>query len=109
MVYHLGSMKPRHLFLRILLALSLLVSQQLAMAHLASHLPGSHEESSGKQLAADQFCGTCLTAAQLGSPAADNIGPAPLNACTATAQAFHPANQYLARTACAFQSRAPPL
>jgi hypothetical protein len=109
MVYYLAFMKTRHILLRVLLALSLLVSQQMAMAHLVSHLSGSHNESSGKQVAGDQYCDDCLSAAQLGSAATNTVIPILTDAGPAVAPSLHVAHLFLAGTACPFQSRAPPL
>jgi hypothetical protein len=109
MVYYSSSMKTRHILVRVLLALALLVSQQMAMAHVVSHLSGSHTDSSGKQIAADQFCGDCLAAAQLGSSAVNSVAPKAFDGGPAQAHALHVAHEFLAGTACVFQSRAPPL
>ncbi len=108
MVYYLAFMKTRHILLRVLLALLLLVSQQMAMAHVVSHLSSSHSESSGKQVAGDQYCGDCLAAAQLGSATTNTAIPIPADAGPAVAPPLHVAHLFLAGTACPFQSRAPP-
>lgn len=109
MVYYSNSMKTRHIIVRLLLALTLLISQQMAMAHAVSHLSGSHTDSSGKQIAADQFCGDCLAAAQLGSAAVDSVAPNAFDTGPAPAHVPQVAHVFLPGTACAFQSRAPPL
>jgi hypothetical protein len=102
-------MKTRHILVRLLLALTLLVSQQMAMAHVVSHLSGSHTDSSGKQIAADQFCGDCLSAAQLGSAAVDSVAPNALDTGFAPPHVLQVAHLFLSGTTCVFQSRAPPL
>jgi hypothetical protein len=109
MVYYSGFMTTRHILLRLLLALTLLFSQQVAMAHAMSHLSGSHLDASGKQVPADDYCGDCLSAAQLGSAANNTAAPMPADAGPVIAPSLHVAHAFLAGTACAFQSRAPPL
>jgi hypothetical protein len=108
MVYYSDFMKIRHIILRALLALLLLVSQQMAIAHAVSHLSGTHSESSGKQLPADQFCDQCLSAAQLDSGATSFASLLFVDAGPAPAPAILLGQGFVARTVCAFQSRAPP-
>ena len=108
MVYYLDFMKTRHIILRVVMALMLLASQQMAIAHAVSHLSGTHSESSGKQLPADQFCDQCLSASQLDSGASSFVSLLFVDAGPAPAPATHLVHVFVARTVCAFQSRAPP-
>jgi hypothetical protein len=108
MNYYLVFMKTRHIILRALLTLLLLASQQMAMAHAVSHFSGSHKESSGKQLPADQFCDQCLAAAQLASGATSNASLILPNAGPVVAPVADITNLFLGRTSYFFQPRAPP-
>lgn len=61
-------MKIRPSILPVLLALLLLLSQQLGMAHAVSHLSDAQRTSQhNKQLPIDQTCSQCLAFAQIGS------------------------------------------
>lgn len=92
-----------------LLALLLLLSQQMGIAHAVSHLSdASHKTSQNKQLPIEQTCGQCLAYAQIGSAL---TGPSVLPLVqaapalvidTVLPQHFSP------RTVFAFHSRAPP-
>lgn len=102
-------MKISRLFFPALLALVLLLSQQMGYAHDISHLSDtSRNTSQNKQLPAEQVCDQCLAFAQIGAALtsqpvgffADRIpGAAPLVGLT---QIVAP------RTVCVFHSRAPP-
>ena len=104
--------------LRILLALLLLASQQLASLHVLSHLGGTigqpgaaqtlPEERLASVLAQDEACSHCLAFAQLGGPLGSSppafMLPVP-GASPVTVAAAHPAG---ARLILAFHSRGPP-
>lgn len=105
--------KPHSFFLRLLLALLLLGSQQMGLAHSIAHLgdggpPGSISKLQSKQLPADKVCQQCLAFAQV--DAAVDTAP-----CAFIAPQLEEgmwlaslAGSALPITRCAFQSRAPP-
>lgn len=103
---------------RVLLSLLLLLSQQMAMSHMVSHLSGravpaavQHRGADGglsKSIAQDQWCDQCLSFAQIagavGSPTR-TFAPLDSGADPLPTLAGH---SPCARTVCAFHSRAPP-
>jgi hypothetical protein len=112
----------RRSFIRVLLSLLLLLSQQMAMSHAMTHWAGArdganqsvqvgseHQERGiSSAFAQDQSCQQCLAFAQIagavGSPersfaASDAVSCAVLSSVTQPG---------CARTTCVFQSRAPP-
>jgi hypothetical protein len=108
----------RQAFVRVLLSLLLLMSQQMAMSHALSHWTASidgvqqvqldEEGSLSTALAKDQSCNQCLAFAQLATPVASA-------ACTFVALDADPtyiasstASALCARTVCVFQPRGPP-
>jgi hypothetical protein len=107
----------RNLFLRVVLSLLLLVSQQSALSHAMSHWTGGDQteqaQSGSKRTASkgsvhDANCAQCLSYAQMasaiGSPA--YVMPA-LDLAAVHLVSPIPASD-CARTDCVFQSRAPP-
>jgi hypothetical protein len=113
----------RRTFIRVLLSLLLLVSQQMAISHAMTHWVGSrdgvaqlhkaasqHQEEGGisSAFAQDQTCEQCLAFAQIasavGSPARTFIADAAAS-CAIGASTTQPG---CARTSCVFHSRAPP-
>lgn len=113
----------RQAFIRVLLSLLLLVSQQMASSHAMSHLSGSIERSAAGQLrldqpvddelsaalAQEQTCNQCLAFAQLAGPLA-STPPAfimPLQPSYAIDDVE--VRVAGARIILAFQSRAPPV
>jgi hypothetical protein len=112
----------RRSFIRVLLSLLLLLSQQMAISHAMTHWAGSRDGAAQLHKAAsqqdprgvssafaqDQTCEQCLAFAQIagavGSPsrcfAADGSAT-----CATGPSATQPG---CARTTCVFQSRAPP-
>jgi predicted lysophospholipase L1 biosynthesis ABC-type transport system permease subunit len=112
----------RRSFIRVLLSLLLLLSQQMAVSHAMTHWAGSREgatrllKAAGQQdergvsaaFAQDQTCEQCLAFAQIASAlgsqprgfAADSSAT-----CATGPSATQPG---CARTTCVFQSRAPP-
>lgn len=103
----------------VLLALLLLISQQMAITHVMSHwtgriVNGEHaqavqdEGGLSKSVAQDQSCGQCLAFAQIASA----VGSSP-RAFVSPDQQSHAlpvnaAQSCAARTVCPFHSRAPP-
>jgi hypothetical protein len=112
----------RQSFIRVMLSLLLLLSQQMAISHAMTHwagtqrgaaqlrkAPGGHDErrvSAG--FAQGQTCEQCLAFAQIagavGSP--ERKFAADMAACCAAAAS--PTQPGCARTNCPFQPRAPP-
>ena len=112
----------RQFFVRVLLSLLLLLSQQMAMSHATTHWAGSRDgaaqlqKSGGEQesrgvgvaFAKHQTCEQCLAFAQIASA----VGSSPrcvavdcAAVCASGPTATEPGG---ARTTCVFQSRAPP-
>ncbi|MDB5918044.1 MAG: hypothetical protein JWR40_2278 [Massilia sp.] len=112
----------RRSFIRILLSLLLLMSQQMAISHAMTHWAGSRdgaaslhpsaagqdERGVGAAFAQDQTCDQCLAFAQIASA----VGSSPrcfaadsAASCAAGPAATQPG---CARTTCVFQPRAPP-
>jgi hypothetical protein len=101
---------------QLLLSLLLLVSQQLALSHVYTHVPGqapvqlSQDDGGGnRSVAADHLCGLCVSGDQLTHA---------LGVPTYSFHAVRPEYLPLAaadtpaacqRTVCVYQSRAPPL
>ncbi len=109
----------RQVFLRVLMSLVLLFSQQIATSHVMTHLsgpgapaalpqPAAEGDDNTRAIAKDQSCNKCLVFAQfaapLGSGALSYAPPEPASTPVdgAAIAAAH------ARTILAFQSRAPP-
>jgi hypothetical protein len=95
----------------ILLAFLLLLSQQLAIAHAVSHLSSDLAPSTShdKHLPGAMQCDRCLSFASIGSalptpPLCFFFDLPPSRVAVGT-----PAGQFLSRTICAFNSRAPPV
>ena len=111
----------RQFFVRVLLSLLLLLSQQMAMSHATTHWAGSRDgaaqlqKSGGEQsrgvgaaFAKHQTCEQCLAFAQIASA----VGSSPrcfafdrAAVCASGPTATEPGG---ARTTCVFQPRAPP-
>ena len=112
----------RQAFIRVLLSLLLLISQQMASSHVMSHLAGSggntapmqaqQTQTDGGELsdafAQDPTCHQCLAFAQLSGPLGSKAHvfdlPNP-GSFRIAARAVHDSG---ARTILAFQSRGPP-
>ena len=112
----------RRSFTRVLLSLLLLISQQMAMTHVISHVAGAldtaaqvqqgeEDDDSGlsNAIAKDQSCHQCLAFAQIATAlgntpryfaATDIMSRAGVSVATQAG---------CTRTVCVFQSRAPPL
>jgi hypothetical protein len=108
----------RQVFVRVLMSLLLLFSQQMANSHVMTHWTGSSEAAAlvqppsesetSRAAAADQSCNKCLVFAQFAAP----MGSTDL-AYVLPAQSSLPVDGVAiaaahARTILAFQSRAPP-
>ncbi|MFC3107634.1 hypothetical protein ACFQAT_01020 [Undibacterium arcticum] len=103
-------MKRRQTILPALLALLLLLSQQMGFAHAVSHISDQprYSTSHGKQLPIEQVCEQCLAFAQIGSALPTHVfslaadtAPDAVTLATST-PVLYP------RPIRAFQSRAPP-
>ena len=107
-------------FIRVLLSLLLLVSQQMASAHVLSHLGGALAASTtapvpgaddglASAVATDDTCSHCLACAQLAGPVG-STPPAFIIAYAGTSPVVAAeAHDAGARTILAFNSRGPPL
>ena len=98
----------RQAFIRVLLSLLLLVSQQMASSHAMSHLAGSLERDDAV-LAQDQSCQHCLAFAQLAVPLASAPPALVIPRQTSCAIELVDVRDAGARIILAFQSRAPPV
>ena len=111
----------RRTFAPALLALLLVLSQQMGMAHALAHAlahvlthalaHGQSQSQDGhdvKSLAPDQGCAQCLAFAQIGSALDTPPHFFPAARDTAAAIALPGAQPKCLRTVCVFQSRAPP-
>lgn len=110
----------RQAFIRVLLSLLLLISQQMASSHVMSHLAGSLDKAAVAQMqqgvdtelsdafAQEATCQHCLAFAQLAGPLGSKTQlfdlPNP-GSFHIAARAVHDSG---ARTILAFQSRGPP-
>ena len=100
----------RQAFIRVLLSLLLLVSQQMASSHAMSHLAGSiSRDDSSSLLAQDQSCQHCLAFAQLAGPLASTPPAFVLPRQTASVIDLVEVRDAGARIILAFQSRGPPV
>ena len=111
-------MTLRRFFAHAVLALLLVLSQQMGMAHALAHALAhgmSHasqeqgQRHDAKSLAADQGCAQCLAFAQIGSALDTPVHFFPAARDTASAIALPDAQPECLRTVCVFQSRAPPV
>ena len=111
----------RQAFVRILLSLLLLVTQQMASTHVLSHLAGKSSAPVAAQagteanralkvaLAQDQTCNQCLVFSQLTGPLVSCPAQLDVPHQASFAIAGIPARAAGARIILAFQSRAPPI
>ena len=109
----------RQIFIRVLLSLLLLLSQQMASAHALSHLAGkigdvqqlhivAGDDDVSTAASLDQSCNQCLGFAQLAGPLASTYRAFMAADADAVMVAARAVQAICARTVCAFQSRAPP-
>ena len=112
----------RRFFIRVLLSVLLIMSQQMAIAHAMTHWAGSrngaaqlHKSAAGQDdrgvgaaFAQDQTCEQCLAFAQIASA----VGSAPrcfvADGSASCATGPSTTQPGCARTTCVFQPRAPP-
>ena len=111
----------RQAFVRVLLSLLLLISQQMATTHVLSHLTGKLDKVAAAQmtadsdtalksaLAQDQSCNQCLALAQMAGPLVSSPPQLDVPHQASFAIAGIPARPVGARIILAFQSRAPPV
>jgi hypothetical protein len=93
-----------------LLALLLLLSQQMGYAHAVSHLSDStHRTRQNKQLPIEQACDQCLAFAQIGSALTSHALLIFEDATPGFIAPFLPTHILVHRTVCVFHSRAPPM
>jgi hypothetical protein len=92
-----------------LLALLLLLSQQMGIVHAVSHLSGKPDSRTEQQLPFGQACDQCLAFAAVGSALTGNGLLAALQTYALSIFALVPGTLYFPATVWAFHSRAPPL
>lgn len=103
----------RRVFVRVLLSLLLVLSQQMAFTHALSHWNTEHAaetagSKAGKQRAADQLCEQCAAFAQLaGVVGSDTRTFAATDPGSSLITSAEPGDA-CRRTICVFDSRAPP-
>jgi hypothetical protein len=101
--------KPRSIIANWLLALLLLLSQQLATMHAVSHIADARAHSTQeKQLPADQACSQCLAFAQIGSALTGHTFTFADNGIDEAVRIAAPPQHARAESFHAFRSRAPP-
>jgi hypothetical protein len=101
--------KPRSIIAHCLLALLLLLSQQLAAMHAVSHIADARAHSSQeKQLPVDQACAQCLAFAQIGSALTGHAFVFADNSIDDAVRIAAPHQRVRAESFNAFRSRAPP-
>ncbi|NHZ66328.1 hypothetical protein [Massilia genomosp. 1] len=105
----------RQSFIRIVLSLLLLMSQQMATSHVMSHWSSaqqltSHQDGSAlsRAVAQDQSCDQCLAFAQLAGPLASHAHGFAFTDPGATLAAAIAPQGARARSLRAFEPRAPP-
>jgi hypothetical protein len=108
----------RSSFIRVLLSLLLLVSQQMAVSHAMSHWTGSTDESvnvqfdgkskPSKVLVHEHSCAQCYAYVQLASAIGSSVYALPAVDVRWMHLASLAPSADCTRTVCVFQSRAPP-
>jgi hypothetical protein len=102
--------KNHRQILSVLLALLLLLTQQMGYAHTVSHLSGSgHLSQQNKHLPIEQACEQCLAFAQIGSALTSHLFQIFADAAPTPLPLPHVTPILIARTICVFHSRAPPV
>ena len=104
--------------IHLMLALMLLVSQQMALSHAMAHWANARDVASSaeqgadtrfvKSLGQDQTCDKCLAFAQIASAVGSACGNASVIDAASVAVAPHICGADLARCDVVYQSRAPP-
>jgi hypothetical protein len=102
------AVKIRQTLFSALLALLLLMTQQMGLAHSVSHLSRSHATSQEKQLPIGQVCDQCLAFAQIGSALTGHAFSAAADAPLALVLDVNFTQIIDPVTVCVFHSRAPP-
>jgi len=101
--------KTRSVIAHCLLALLLLLSQQLAAVHAVSHIGDARTHSTQeKQLPADQVCAQCLAFASIGSALTGHAPAFVGNGVDDAVDVTMPHDRARPEAFRAFQSRAPP-
>jgi hypothetical protein len=93
----------------VLLALLLLLSQQMGMAHAVTHWSGKPDSRSEQPIPLDKACDQCLAFAAIGSALTAKGWVAPLPAMAANVFTVTAGEPYFPIILRAFHSRAPPL
>jgi hypothetical protein len=106
----------RRSILRVLLSLLLLVSQQMAITHVITHWSGQRtvaaaprDDGLSKVAAKDPVCGQCLAFAQIAGAADRGARGFAPSEPRGDARPSPRERTSVARTVCAFRSRAPPV
>jgi hypothetical protein len=112
----------RRNFIRVMLSLLLLMSQQMAMSHAVTHwagsrhAPGQLDNASAQQqdggissaFAQDQTCEQCLAFAQIAGAIGSSTHSFAFEGAATCARHASATRAGCARTTCAFQPRGPP-
>jgi DMSO reductase anchor subunit len=101
-------MKLSRRFLAVLLTLLLLMTQQAAVVHAASHLAVADSSQQDEHLPHEQTCGQCLALAQFAASAVSQYSLPLTDIAKYPPPVIQPVQATLAQTICAFSSRAPP-
>ncbi len=106
---HLIAVIQRRPIIHVLLALLLLFSQQMRVAHAVSHWGDFQRDSTEhQQTPAEKICDQCLAFAQIGSAIHSHALSFASFAMHAGAQPDPLTQSCVSRTACVYLSRAPP-
>jgi hypothetical protein len=100
-------MRAQRACLRLLLALALLLSQQIAFAHAISHF-ASQPARSDQQLPDNKVCDQCIQGAQFGAALLDSGGAHSIFQAAASVSHPRPESVYQPLSLPPFASRAPP-
>jgi hypothetical protein len=101
--------RNRKTIVHVLLALLLLLSQQMVLAHAVSHFSETRQRTADtKQLPIEQTCEHCLAHAQIGSGLTSQFALHLADAAPDTVVVASPPLLLSAKTFTAFRSRAPP-
>lgn len=102
-------MRNRKPIVHVLLALLLLLSQQMVLAHAVSHYSEARQRTSDtKQLPIEQICEHCLAHAQIGSGLTSQFALHLADLAPDAVPVVSPPLLLSAKTFTAFRSRAPP-
>jgi hypothetical protein len=112
----------RRNFIRVMLSLLLLMSQQMAMSHAVTHWAGSrhapvqldnrggqqHDGGMSSAFAQDQTCDQCLAFAQIAGAVGSPVRSFAFDGAATCARHASATQAGCARATCAFQPRGPP-